>query len=411
MKYCTGIFILYAYTCGFLFGASLPALKNPQDYDSEYELDMLQNYFASDWIWEWLSAENGIRITGGSLNIRHIYHDRYVKLRFPIIKNRMWFRYNHTIRQVIEDEWQFDEIEIEYSPVKNLFLSFLGDPTYHKSEIDIGWAVRYGNREDNSIQLKYLLIDYDSNYAYHNKSTNEGFERFYRDFPYEWRMKLVSAVYPVKIWIEGRHRSNWTRRDLDLVNPNNNAIRFGREYMLEGEIRWDREVFSPSIDFFGRFTRKGISYEVPRSDGDHTRWEKRVFVRPQVVIYFSERFELDSGCELVKHDGEDVYPGTAFLYKYFDNRNIIPFIIGRLHIKGPLYGEAGYMHGTIDERKIEGNLSYRRIKRENRLRLAADFKFITGTRLKIITGWDLDREDWGKFALFDGGYIQFQTSF
>lgn len=384
-------------------------LINPQNFNSEYELDIFQNYLSQDWIWEWLAYENGFMITGGSLNIRHIYHERKAKLRMPVIQDRLWFRYHHFIRQVIQDEWKENRIELEYMPLKNLYLSVFGDPTYHKSEIDIGWSARYGTSEDNSIKISYILVDYDNNYAYRNRSVNEGFERFFRDAPIEWRLKTVYTALPVKVWIEGRHQRNWTAEYNDLNNANNNRILLGREYILEGKIQWDNEIAVPGIDFFGRVTRKGEFFAVPRPAMDHIRWEKRILVRPQVLIPFGSEYSINVGCGLSKHDGEDSFPGNTSQYVYFNNRNVMPFVIGTKHMRGPAYIELGYMHGTIDEYKIEGVNSFRNIERENRIRIALDFKFSTGARLKFISGWDLDKEDWGKLAVFDGGYVQFQA--
>ncbi len=56
-----------------------------------------------------------------------------------------------------------------------------------------------------------------------------------------------------------------------------------------------------------------------------------------------------------------------------------------------------------------GERSHRR--RENRLKLALQFDFWKGSSLRLVTGWELDKQDFGRAAYFDGGTIQLQATF
>ncbi|MBD3412299.1 MAG: hypothetical protein GF397_04195 [Elusimicrobia bacterium] len=389
----------------------VPPLVNPQEYNSENELDMLQNFFHSDRIWSWLQAENGFRITGGSLNIRHIYHDRFMKIRYPLIARRLWFRYRHRMRERIDVQDQSNEIHIEYSPFDNWYCSLIGDPSYEKYDIDIGWSVRYGLNEAQSITLGYMLIDFDNNYAFHDASVNEGFERFYRTNPTEWRVKLVQRATPVSLWIEGLYQRTWTREYYDLNNTQNNYVLLGGRYEVEGELRYDR---SPSlifaVDFLSQYRRQAQWFIVPRSSEDHLLWEKRSFVHPKLIYRWYPLTEVECGLRFVINEGEDMYPAQPVDTLRFKNTNTIPFINSITPLGTHTSVELGYMYATIDEDRYENLVPRTELNIDNRIRLGIIIDFNQNTHLKIITGWDLDDEDVDRFQIFDGGFIQFQTA-
>ena len=118
-----------------------------------------------------------------------------------------------------------------------------------------------------------------------------------------------------------------------------------------------------------------------------------------------ENLKIFSGVTFIRHDYEitHIYLSTAS-YDY-ERKNTGAFLIGYFDLKPKITLEAGYLHDTVNWSK-DLDCGH---NRENRLKISCMYKFNEKSHIRLITGWELDSEDLGTFAVFDGGHLQFQV--
>ncbi|MGQ0644441.1 MAG: hypothetical protein ACT4O3_03000, partial [Elusimicrobiota bacterium] len=107
-----------------------PVFADLHDLDAEYELDRLMNRFPWEWRGRFWAAPTGFRITGGSLNIRHLYIRQEAKIRFPLTHDKFAFRFRYEKKQGLERDDVKAELEFETRPWPGWFLSLVGEPAF-----------------------------------------------------------------------------------------------------------------------------------------------------------------------------------------------------------------------------------------------------------------------------------------
>ncbi|MFH1282832.1 MAG: hypothetical protein ABII27_04130 [bacterium] len=391
---------------------------NPYIDDSEYELDIFQNYFHPDWVFDWETAENAFRTTGGSLNMRHIYHLQEAKFRFPLVENKLWFRYRHDLEESLVFNSSEDAIELEYLPFANILTSVMMEPHFHKGDIDIGYAVAYGVEEGNRIRLEYHLIDYDKNYAFHDKSVNEGFEEYLNKGPREFKVKINNIKDMLKFSFNARYQTPGELRHIELGSTQEEYIEEFQNWKLGSELLVDSRAVSPGlrVDMEGNY--KDTAHKPAPMGADYEIKDKRYLVRPYFIINRQGKVEYFTGCSLINLYGEKIFHLDHSMDEYYSTKEISPFVFccyypfrgSNKHFFDPAI-EFGYMHDSIFEERKLGAVFFNNTQRENRIRLAVEFVFSEHMRMKIISGWEVDGEDFDKFSIFDGGYFQFQGVF
>jgi hypothetical protein len=171
-----------------------PTYVHIPSFVNEYELDRLMSETPWDWRDLFRSVPTGFQASANSLNIRHLLVEETLKARFPL-GDRWSFRVRHLQTHVLERRETATEVEFEYSPLSRWYFSFFGEPTFHKADATAGLAARWGLDEGRSIRLAYAWPRFDANYAFENRSVNEGYQEFYRRFPQEARLQAA--------WIPG----------------------------------------------------------------------------------------------------------------------------------------------------------------------------------------------------------------
>ncbi|MEW6555973.1 MAG: hypothetical protein AB1349_01305 [Elusimicrobiota bacterium] len=386
----------------FLF-VSLVFAEFPKsdDLDNEYEIDIFMDYFLPERNFAYLASSSGIRVTAGSLDIKRLYLQEELKIKLPLVNDKLWTRFFHIRNKTIDYERTFDEIEFEYSPLSKIYLSVLGTPEFYKHNADLGWAIRYAKDEGNGFKLAYILADFDNNYAFQHRTTNLGFEKFYQKTPKKWRIEIKKIGHNIKSYIFFECNTKSVFSYDDLMDTTKNYSESHESYFIDSN-------FSLSIcsnwkfctDFYIRETKNKKEFTIPQQAQDFNDAEKKYLVRPFVEQYLLNSVRLFYGFSFVKH--------YLSLQNYdYTRTNIGGFLSVVLNICSNTELEVGYIHDDVDWTKN----SQSEYNRENRLKLAIEYKFTEKSQIKLITGWDLDKEDWGTFAFFDGGHIQLQILF
>ncbi|MBN1384873.1 MAG: hypothetical protein JW983_08335 [Elusimicrobia bacterium] len=396
---CHMVFITY------LFCNSFPDVK---DIDNEYEIDMFMDYYLPESNQLYWSHPTGLRIACGSMDIKRFYFDEELKIRFPLIDEKFWARFYHKRLKTIDYENNLNEIEFEHSPAKNLFLSLLGTPGFEKYEADLGWAVRYAEDEANGIKLVYILTDFDNNYAFKNRSTNLGFEKFYRKMPRQWKMDVRKNNDSINSRIYFEYNTMSVFDYTDLLNSNENYTKKNEDYKFESNFNLNIcPDWLTGMDFYLREDRESKKFSISRQMENFSSDERKVTVRPYVEKQILKNLKIFSGVTFIRHDYEITYAYLSTASYDYERKNMGAFLIGYFDLKPNIAFETGYLHDTVNWSKdlICGH------NRENRLKLSCIYKFSKKSQIRIITGWELDSEDLGKFAVFDGGHVQFQALF
>lgn len=395
----------------FLVSLIFAAFPSPRDIDREYEMDVLMDYYLPETNLSYWAAPTGLRIAAGSMDIKRFYFDEELKIRFPLIDEKLWTRFYHKRLKTIDYENNLNEIEVEHSPARNFFWSILGTPGFEKYDVDLGWAVRYAKDEANGIKIFYILTDFDNNYAFNNRSVNLGFEKFYRNMPRQWRADIKKNDDRIKGRIYFEYNTMSVFDYNDLSNADENYTRKSENYKIDSNLNWyphrtDTDWLA-GMDFSLRESRESEKFSILRKSENFSADERKFTIRPYIEKKVLKNLKIFSGVTFIKHGYKITYiysPAESYDY---ERKNTGAFLIGYFNLSSDMTIETGYLHDTVNwSRDLECGHS-----RENRLKLGSLHKFNEKSQIKFITGWELDSEDWGKFAIFDGGHIQFQALF
>ncbi len=380
---------------------------NPYDIDSEYEIDIFQNYFHPDWVFDWQRSENAFRTSGGSLNIRHVYHLQQAKFRFTLLKDTFWFRYRHKVIETIVFNDRRDEIELEYAPFRKVFLSLIMEPSFHKAEIDIGWAIAYGFDEAKKIRLEYHIIDFDKNYAFKDKSVDEGYEEFFNKGPREFKLQVNSIGKHIKTFLDASYQTPGKLRHIELEGTQEEYIKNFENWEIVSETVFSSGLLSVGLKAELRQAKEDRIHQ-PAVLADNKDVDKRRLVRPYILFTPEGKAEYLMGCSFIDSYGKKTFIMNQSSNEYFSMREILPHAFFYYPVYNNITLECGYMYDSLMQEKQSGTSSSKRKRCENRLRIAVEFLFSARMRMKIMTGWELDGEDVHGFSFFDGGYFQFQ---
>src|SRR3989339_31712 len=375
--------------------------------NKEYEMDIFMHYYMPDKNFSYLFSENYFRITAGSINIKHLFVSEELKIRPVLINDKFWARFIHKRTESIENQENLNEIEFEYSPVENVFLSFLGTPEFNKYDIDIGWALRYATNEANGIKITYILTDFDNNYAFHNGSVNLGFSKLYRNIPKKYRFEIKNNRNFLRsfLFFEYNTKAVYNYEDLNDSSKNYGAENksYSIDTNLNSNLYFDWKI---GLDFKMKKMKAEKSFVLtsPALNENYSESEIKYTIRPYIEKGISESVKIFSGVTFIKQDYNIFYPNLITNSFDFKQENIGGFALLNYElVKGSVF-EFGYLHNNIDWSKNTDSDN----RKENRIKFAYEHKFRGNTMLKFITGWDLDKRDWGKFAIFDGGHVQLQ---
>ncbi|MBI4396142.1 MAG: hypothetical protein HY548_03535 [Elusimicrobia bacterium] len=389
-----------------------PTFVNIYNLDAEYELDRLMGEFPWEERDPFVSTSTGFRITTGSLNIRHFYIEETLKTRFPLIDDKFWLRFQYRKRQGLERNEVDVPLELEVRLRPRWFLSLVGEPAFHKSDTDVGAALRWGETEGRSLKFTYLWPDFDTNYAFRNQSVNEDHQEFYRRLPQEARLSAV--------WIEGP----WSLNAGGTFSRPSELVRQGliapfTRYILKGSRsegsldlrrRWAEWTWGLESEFWRE--RQSIDFEPVAPSSDRGQIQERSTVRSSLERRLAPDWRLRFGGGLAFYRSHMRYPAQPNL----NESNQIDDRLGTLslfhELRSGLWLEGGYI---ADRQwfKVQGPGFVQDMGRRvhKRGKVALQYHFSERSYIRAVAALELDRAETEHFLSFDGGTVQLQTVF
>jgi hypothetical protein len=372
--------------------------------------------FMGDLPWDWRdrfrSTASGFFITGGSLNIRHLYIRQDMKVRFPLVENRFWLRFRYSRHQGLERDDEEPSLEFEAKPWDRWYVSLVGQPAFHKAESDAGVAVRFGDEEGRSLRATYLWPNFDANYAYHNRSVNEGFERFYNRFPQEARLAGSWIQAPWSLHAAGRWARAWDLEHRDFAPS---AERYGLKASgSEGvlDLRRETRIGIVAAEAETWRARESISYEPARPAQDRAESLERNAARVSLERAAGSRSRIRAGAGFVHSRGgirHPLDPPSDRAYRVLDR---LAFAVLTRPWTPRLFWDAGYIYDRQwRERKSGGSSTDAGSRSQNRGLWGLRYDFAARGSFRVVTAWELDAAEAERFASFDGGTLQLLAVF
>ncbi|HOW27509.1 MAG TPA: hypothetical protein PK876_03265 [Elusimicrobiota bacterium] len=391
-------------------GAQGPEWIDVPGLDSEYESDRFMSDIPWDWRESFWASPSGVQMTGGSMNIRHLYLQQDIKLRVPLVENRFWFRYRYQKFDTLERNRSDSLWEFEYRPWRDWFVSFLGEPRYHKAEANMGARVRWGRAENRSVDAAILFPNFDTNYAFHNTSVNEGYQEFYDDFPKDVRLTAVWSGHGTSVRAQARKMTLWRKQHRDLTTPFVEYRETGGETDLSVEMRCRGERFGVTLEGEYWDELRSVWFSQTAFGQGRRRDQVRRLVRPAAEWYWDHTGTARIGFFTVRRRESLVYSDPAVASRFERQNETLPFVQVIKKFGRVIEAEMAYVHDRQRTTREYGAETFSK-REENRLKLACGFQFTPSTSLRLVTGWELDKRDFGRFAYFDGGTVQFQAVF
>lgn len=385
-----------------------PLFRNVFNLDAEYALDRLMGetpWPARD---RFNAAPTAFRISGGSLNIRHLLLDQRLKLRMPIVDDKFWFRFRHQRRQGLEYDNNDAELELEAAAADDVFLSLVGAAAFHKSDTAAGFAARYGAAEDRSVKVTYLWPGFDTNYAFKNTSVNEGYREAYRRLPAEARLDAHFVTDAVSFALEGRLARAWELEREEFTPPDRN-VATGHDRAIYVDLRWRGAVWRAGLE--GEHRRSGgtIAYDPARPAED--RFARAETSRLFLSIERGENTVWRAAAGPAALRGRQLFTGGGGVNESYSMREWLGLAEARRPFNDKFSGEAAYLADWQKRRTRFGAGEDSGGKVHQRGKLAARYDFSAHAFLRVIAAIELDQSESEKFFSFDGGTVQFQTVF
>lgn len=384
--------------------------RNVFKLDAEYELDR----FMTDVPWEWrdrfASAPTGFLASGCSLNIRHIALDQRLKVRFPL-SERWAFRFRHDRRLGLERQDVETQLEFEHGPHRRLFFSLIGEPTFHKSDVLAGLAVRWGEMEGRSVKFAYLWPGFDANYAFSNQSVNEGFEEFYRRAPQEARLTGTWLGQRASIIVEGRHRRRSQLAQRVFSSPATQTILEEGSSEARADLRWRWWEWTAALEAEGW---KGEQRDAtdPASAAEMDVVHERSSVRFSLEKSLGSSWRARAGGGEARLRGRQRFSAAPPADQFYRLHDRPWFFLVRRAFDQRFSMDGGFIYDRQGIASLEaGQTPVAEKRSQNRGKLAMQYDFPNGSFFRLAAALELDTNQEETFASFDGATVQFQTTF
>jgi hypothetical protein len=379
--------------------------------DAEYELDRFMGDLPWDWRDRFRGSASGFQTSFGSLNIRHFYIEQTLKVRFPVKREKLWFRFLHQKQHGLERQTTETRLEVEYSPFSSWFFSVVGEPAFHKSETDIGLAARWGPDEGRSVKFTYLWPDFDTNYAFRNRSISEGFEEFYHRFPQEARLAAVWAQERLSLAVQGRLTRPWVKVHRDLRSPFTAHEQNGSWAEAAADLRHRQGPWTLALEGGTERVRESLEFQPADPVQDKRLVQERSFLRGSVERRLSRTLDIRLGSGFVRFRNRAQYPAQPSLNQLDQTLDRISFVYLRRSFTPTFQTELGYLYDRQWHKDLQGFSSQTFSRSHNRGTLGFLCRFSENASFRLIGTAELDQTESEHFFSFDGGTAQFQTVF
>ncbi|MGQ0643889.1 MAG: hypothetical protein ACT4O3_00145, partial [Elusimicrobiota bacterium] len=287
-----------------------------------------------------------------------------------------------------------------------------GEPAFHKSDAGAGFAVRRGEAEGRSLRLAYLWPSFDNNYAFHNRSVNEGYEEFYRRARQEARLQATWEGGALGLRVEGRWARPWERVHQDFATPAMRYVERGSEAEFLLDARWRSRIGVWRLEGETWRNRESIAFEPADPAADRSLVDERSLLNAAFERPLAERWRMEIGGGPAAARGRLRHPGDPALDRAYNIQDRLAWLSSFHELKPRLWLEAGYVYNRQQWRGLQpGFARDGRDRSGNRGKLALQYDLAGGASFRAAAAIELDRNESERFFTFDGGTIQFQTTF
>lgn len=346
-----------------------------EDLDPEYCISSVQSLFPPWWEDDWEETVTGFRIMGSSFDLHTLHVLQHWKGQL-LLSDNVLFAYDYLTDAAVDSQWSHREVEFKYRFSGGNHISAFGFPYFDKKQSDIGIRYSFERTPFDFVRFSLLFEDAFNNYTF--KDRDEDSMRIHTRKP-------IHVCFDVSV-IKGERHRFLLSYDLGLpyriscedqdgsiryrVRGSSSAIAIKHKVYFADSGQWGWGVdFLSSLDeyFSGADTLMSID--------DRTRFKPYVFIdeRSASPLHLTARLQYD----LEEHlDGERESIGRTI------------FLIG---IKTNFW-----THSKLMLAYCRGSSRYytqARTRRDNRLILFADHRFVNGARLGMNLGIDIDSRD------------------
>ncbi len=386
------------------FVSSYP--EEPENYDSEYYLDILTMRHDSRWREFWYSRDNVFRLGFGSLNVEQWSLDQELKFSLEL-SDRFRFRYWMEHRRSLDvSDVERNELELEFRARGSYYLSFYLAPAFMKRENDIGIGLQRRTGTDRFATFAIRILDFANNFSYEHGENIEGEENIYTEQPLRFSISSREEIgESLRFGVEAFATNRWSMDYHTLDSPSSDYTYSSRawdgdlwvEYLAGPETRIGMEIRAAEFSSHREgapdlYEHHRIREVLPYLERDDIL-EGKIALRAGLQIR-RERWAGEGEVEAGAFRKDEILPFALMAYRLSD-----------LHVL-----ECGYLADWYDSER-EGAMRGSDERIENRLSLAYELILDGRSWIRIIETIDLDREDWGQFSIHDHFFLQVAFGF
>ncbi len=397
--------------------------EEPERYDSEYYLDMLTMRFDRGWRDLWYNSDNVFRMRFGSLNVEQWGLEEELKFSADLtsdLRIRYWMNNRYRLDP---RSGEGSELELEYGLFRRYYVSLIIGPAFWKRENDIGIRFQRRTERDRFAAVTFRVLDFANNFACRHGENMEDEDNIYTTQPVMLELEAREEMgKKLRFGLKGYTTNRWEKEYRFLLDQTADycysAIESDISVWLERDIL---SCLSLAVDASaGRYIKE--------KEGEESYLKKHRVVEffPRIWWYPGRnhgRPEFDG--EEGLSGGEDkpdrvAAPSLAVCAglqwreerwccsgcrsSSFEKSEVLPLVRVIKRLGGKNYLEMGFLADNYHSLR-EGKQESESRRWENRIELAWEIRFNSGSRLRLIETIDLDREDWGQFSLHDHFFI------
>jgi hypothetical protein len=139
--------------------------ESPLDLETEYFSDVLAYQKPMSWEYLWLTHEQALDISVGSVSAQEFMMDNRLKIQ-PWLLDELQFRFTHFEERSLERDSVHNMMELIYWPqwwpgwvFKKMGIAFYGEPSLNKRENDTGVALFFKPHDRHEIRIFETYVD------------------------------------------------------------------------------------------------------------------------------------------------------------------------------------------------------------------------------------------------------------
>lgn len=452
---------------GTALAGSVP--QEPEQDNSEYLLDIVTNSYARAWREAWDAGDNRFRFRLGSNEVAEWFIEEELKFSASL-NERFRFRFHHArLLRYTTEQIPWDVLEFEGHVHKQLFASLYARPAFDKREGSLGLMLQLRQAVNRYARLSVEWPGFMRNFVEHHRETSDGLLYIFTDPPIRFALDLRAELTP-NIWVRvageaipqfgmGEEAVNtgqkiehesaqaegiggWIEYIVDPSREPADQFAFGIEADYQRERKSKELVVSPAA-FDADASRAGVDeratvrgsqrddpfqktpelrfdedlYQETDDDTVSAWRDTRAFVSPYAWVPIGERVVVNATLRFEEREiSVSSRGGRTFATT---NEYVVPrlgasYVFGkerRLLLEGGWAAE--FRTRTVEEEQSfgEGIELQKDDIEDQRVYLAAEYRFGQANMIRLSEAFELDSEDRGQFGIHDHGFFQMIVGF